>query len=354
MEIYFKDEPQQNHEMFFSYDLKKEKSISGRNETYPCVVFKNLNRRSGKLKVVCVDNEPVKNGFTFQQYRLHRHKLVDYSNKTEFCDEFGVATFNFKATEDTKVEILLENLSIRRTKEALTDLEIKCSLNKIKKFDPFGIGFGDLKKKVDLNCVRLCCQVIFDDKKKSLAIVSDKIQNCKSEIKVHEWINSTETQANGGDKFYVFISELKSDHRDIYAIFVDEFEQEFARVKPDYVHSNRALRFTVPKYPRYLNNKVKISICCKFFLAVLNRNYKSDLLSFHYITGCSCELSSNDYNPVGRDIIEVQSRSNDFNSEHSNLSGFNLMEILNDIDFDSFLSDETVASILYSTEELRS
>ncbi len=288
MKIYFKNQPEQNHEMFFSYDDKKEKSICGRNEAYPCVIFKDSKHRSGRLKVVCVDNEPANNNNT-SQYRLHRHKLVDYSIKTKNCDETGVATFIFKASEytpDDEIMIYLENLSIRRTKESLRDVELNWSLNKTEKFDPFGIGFGNLKKRIDLNCTRLCCQVILDDgTTTNLPIVSDTIQNCKNEIKVHEWIDGTETESNGAGIFYVFTSELKSDQRDVYVVFIDEFEREFARVIPDYVHCNRALRLTVPKHPRCMDAGTEYPKCCKFYIAVKNRNYKSVSLSFEYIKG---------------------------------------------------------------------
>ena len=137
VQIMFIDQPDQNHEMFFSYDNKKEKCLCGERTSEPMVkIFDNRNR-SGVLKVACIDHEPIKSNV----YRLHRHKLVDFSNKTNFCDEFGVASFPFDYYQD-QAEFKLKNLSIRRINEnELNDVMNKWFENK-NKFDPFGIEFG--------------------------------------------------------------------------------------------------------------------------------------------------------------------------------------------------------------------
>ena len=291
MEIRFKEQPKPNHEMFFSYDQKKEKILLSKNDKdVPIVNINDYKRRSGVLKVACVEND--------SPFRLHRHKLIDHSGKTQNCNEFGVATFYFKSVDyDAKHELNVElaNLTIRRINEAeFNDMYKRWNKIRNNQFDPFCIGFGDLsmKKKIDLNCVRLCCQVFFTDNQKSNFILSEKIQNCKTEIKVHQWNEQTEARINGGDKFYVFISELKTDQREIVAHFFDEQNVEFLKVKPDYIHCNRALRLTVPQYPN--RKDFQNRILCKFYLSVENKNYKSEFLNFYYLPECrSCDKNDN-------------------------------------------------------------
>ena len=95
----------------------------------------------------------------------------------------------------------------------------------------------------------------------------------------------------GGDTFYLFTSELKLDQRNISIVFIDEYEREFKRIKPNLIHSNRALRFEVPPY---INQSIINPIKCKFYLTVENRNYKSDMLFFYYTPMCDqcCKISN--------------------------------------------------------------
>lgn len=291
--IGFKVKPISNHEFFFTYDAKKDKALLGQNGLNPPIVYmKDDKRRAGIIKIVCVEYEP----FISEQYRLHRHQLIDCkSDKTDsicYCDEFGVAEYGFKSFDynnENEIYIELKSLTIRRINgREFKTLVKKWNNERNKRFDPFNIGFSEgFKKKIDLNCVRLCCQAFFDDNQTSKPILSDKIQNCKTEIKVHQWDAEIETKISGGDKFYVFISELKTDQREVNAHFFDENGQEFGMVKPDYIHSNRAIRLTVPPHPlNRIQNIEKESldrISSSFFLASVNKNYKSEVLSFYYI-----------------------------------------------------------------------
>ena len=258
--------------------------------------IKDEKRRAGNIKITCVENDVFMNS----QYRLHRHQLIDCksdkSNVAHYCDAFGVAKYVFKSSDyNNKNEICVElkNLTIRRINEKeFKEFVKQWNNDRSKRFDPFGFGFGgSFKKKMDLNCARLCCQAFFSDNRTSKAITSDKIQNCKSEIKVHQWNQETETKVSGGDKFYVFLSELKTDQREISAHFCDEQEREFEMVQPDYIHCNRAIRLTVPAYPLngieppellFRENRIP----CKFYLASKNKNYKSEFLYFHYLPDC--------------------------------------------------------------------
>ena len=332
VDVEFMVEPAQNHEMFFSYDEKKEKRLSGESKDVPIVKIRDKMCRSGVLKVVCVDHEPFDK--TRKKYRLHRHKLVDYLNKTSFCDEFGVAIFPFDSSSYNKdrneIFVKLENLSIRRINEQeLNEYQSKWLKNK-NRFDPFGIGFGNLRKKIDLNCVRLCCQVFIDEITTSRCIISNKIQNCKSEIKVRHWIDSTVARSCGGDKFHVFTSELKADQRNIVAVFCDIHGQEFQRVQPDFVHANRALRFTVPFCPFQFSQS---SLQCKFYLAVEDRNYKSDFLKFFYIPNCNCHFIDN--SSIGDDDLWISSSTLFQNVDEMEV--LNQMTSLDNLDVNEFI-----------------
>jgi hypothetical protein len=308
--IEFKEQPKGNHEFFFTYDAKKDKALLGSNrQSPPIVCLKDEKRSDGVIKIACVEHEMPHNSV----YRLHRHQLVDVKsnelNETCYCDSFGVAIYEFKTSNynsNNEIYIELKNLTIRRINENKFKNMVQkwnnCKL-KSKCFDPFGIGFGEfIKKKIDLNCVRLVCQAFFNDNRTSKAILSDRIHNCKSEIKVHQWDSKTEAKLSGGDKFYLFLSELKTRTlREISAMFLDENGQEFMKVKPDYIHCNRAIRLTVPPYP--LHGKIKTKslemkkrISCKFYLASDNQSYKSDLLKFDYLPECSSclNLSTNE------------------------------------------------------------
>ena len=308
----------------------------------PIVCFKDEKRSAGIIKIACVEHEMLHNSL----WRLHRHQLVDFKSdeikETCYCDDFGVAEYVFKTSNynsHNEINIELKNVTIRRINENKFKNVVKKWNNrkfKSKCFDPFGMGFGEfIKKKMDLNCVRLVCQAFFTDNRTSKAILSNKIQNCKSEIKVHQWDPKTEAKLSGGEKFYLFLSELKTQtQREISARFLDENGQEFMKVKPDYIHCNRAIRLTVPPYP--FKGKIKINklemgkrISCKFYLASDNKSYKSELLEFDYLLQCPGCMKLDYTENIEPEKIEIDEFSFD---------GFdNLM--LNLFDSPSVLSD---------------
>lgn len=277
--IKFLIEPIKTHEMQYKCDERKDRYLCGQNgANVPVVQITDKLCRSGQLKVACVCDTPRKDS----KYNLHPNTLIDYRciDAVNVCDEYGVATYKFDNKAST-CRIELSGLCIRRCRVNDVD-EIRANwlANKKNKFDPFDVGYGGYNEKIDFQRVRLCCQAIFDDDKKSEVIVSNVIFSGFADIKIENWNDQDEFSIAGGSKLYVYIRRLTPDQRGIYARFSDKNGWQVDNVKPIYNHHDYAFIFEVPPY---FDNSIKEQVNCVFQLYTKDKEYMSENMSFSYV-----------------------------------------------------------------------
>ena len=144
-QINFLVQPVRNCDMEYEGDSRKDKCLKGQNADTPVVKILNSVHCSGVLKVVTVAHIPT----STYEYNLHPNLLCNLARKQHFCNNSGVATYNFRKEmydEDDCVNIQLKNLCIRHSvKKNFNELKNNFSNSK-DKFDPFGVGFSNNQK----------------------------------------------------------------------------------------------------------------------------------------------------------------------------------------------------------------
>ena len=279
--ISFYRQPVRNQEMEYEGDSRKDKCLKGQNFDSPVICIFDLLRRSGVLKVTSVVHVPINDN----RYYLHPNLLCNLPKKQQYCNDSGVATYKFfkqNYDKDCYVYINLENLCVRHSvKKNFNELKRKLHLS-TEKFDPFGIGFNENQKDVNLDYIKLCCQAFFEDRQKSEPIVSEYIFNGPADLKIEYWDDSRRVAVdNINELLYVLVRKVSTEQReDIYGIFYDD-QGWLEDIKPVHNHHDQAFVFKIPQYKNKISSN---EIVCYFQLLVKNKEfYKSEVKTFKYV-----------------------------------------------------------------------